>query len=395
MKMQAKKIKLVSVLGFIAVLLAVGLVPGCENDAAETAAAPGEEQLMAVEAKPGSVSVVVEGPSVVEPYRVQTVRSRVEAMVLQSPSEGDAFAGGDVLVRFDSADQQKALRQAQIALAQARVNRDRAADTLEAAEKDLSDKQTLLGSGAVPEDQVREARENVVSAQRSLELAELSVSQAALALETAQGELAATVIRAPFDGVVLSTALNPGDLVSRAALLLTFADLSRVRLQAEVDEFDIGKVETGQPVSISSEAIGENALKSTVERISPAAEVINNISIFKVSTVLANQDGRLRPGMSADVSILISADKGLVVPSKAVSSVRGRSYLKVYKEEEIETRRVEIGADDGVNVVVLAGLEEGELVVVPSTAGFTLTSSQSSTGTSVIPITVPGSGATK
>jgi HlyD family secretion protein len=394
MKTSMKKIKLASVAGFFAVVLSVGLVLGCEKDSAEVAASA-EEQLLAVEAKPGSVSVVVEGPSVVEPYRVQMVRSRVESTVMESPSEGDAVGNGDVLVRFDSTDQQKALRQAQIALSQARVNRDKAADSLEASKKDLSDKETLLSSGAVPEDQVREARDSVVSAQRSLELAELNVSQAALALETAQDDLAATVIRAPFDGVVLSTALNPGDLVSRGALLLTFADLSRVRLQAEVDEFDIGKVEIGQSVSISSEAIGESPLKSKVERISPAAEVVNNISIFKVSTLLANEDGRLRPGMSADISILISADKGLVVPSKAVSSVRTRSYLKVFKDPEIETRRVEIGADDGVNVVVLEGLEEGELVVVPSTAGFSLTSTQTSSGTSVIPISVPGSGATK
>lgn len=393
MKRKLRKIKTASVAGTLAIAVAFLLVLGC-GDSAE-ATTPAEDQLLAVEATPGSVSVVVEGPSVVEPYRVQTVRARVEGIVLESPVEGDAVTSGDVLVRFDSSDQQKALRQAQIALAQARVNREKAVDTLETSRKDLSDKETLLKSGAVPEDQVRAAGENMASTQRSLELAELGVSQAALALETAQEELAATVVRAPFDGVVLRTDLNPGDLVSRGALLLVFADLSRVRLRAEVDEFDIGKVEVGQSVSISSDAVGESALKSKVERISPAAEVVNNISIFKVSTVLTNQDGKLRPGMSADVSILIRADKGLVVPSKAVSTVRSRSYLKVFTDQEVQTRRVEVGADDGVNVVVLEGLEEGELVVVPSTAGFTLTSSQTSTGTSVIPISVPGSGATK
>ena len=104
MRTGTKKIKLASVAGFIAVLLSVGLVLGCEKDAAE-AADSAEEQLLAVEAKPGSVSVVVEGPSVVEPYRVQMVRSRVESTVLQSPSEGDAVDSGDVLVRFDSTDQ--------------------------------------------------------------------------------------------------------------------------------------------------------------------------------------------------------------------------------------------------------------------------------------------------
>lgn len=394
MKRKVRKIKTASVAGTLVIAVAFLLVLGCENDSDE-ATASAEDQLLAVEAKPGSVSVVVEGPSVVEPYRIQTVRARVEGIVLEALPEGDAVASGDVLVRFDSSDQLKTLRQAQIALSQARVNREKAVDTLETSRRDLSDKETLLKSGAVPEDQVRAARENMASAQRSLELAELGVSQAALTLETAQEELAATVVRAPFDGVVLSTDLNPGDLVSRGALLLTFADLSRVRLRAEVDEFDIGKVEVGQSVSISSDAVGESALKSKVERISPAAEVVNNISIFKVSTVLRNEDGKLKPGMSADVSILISADKGLVVPSKAVSTVRSRSYLKVFADQEVQNRRVEVGADDGVNIVVLEGLEEGELVVVPSTAGFSLTSSQTSTGTSVIPISVPGSGATK
>jgi len=394
MKRKVRKIKMASVAGTLVIAVAFLLILGCENDSDE-ATASAEDQLLAVEAKPGSVSVVVEGPSVVEPYRIQTVRARVEGIVLEALPEGDAVASGDVLVRFDSSDQLKTLRQAQIALSQARVNREKAVDTLETSRRDLSDKETLLKSGAVPEDQVRAARENMASAQRSLELAELGVSQAALTLETAQEELAATVVRAPFDGVVLSTDLNPGDLVSRGALLLTFADLSRVRLRAEVDEFDIGKVEVGQSVSISSDAVGESALKSKVERISPAAEVVNNISIFKVSTVLRNEDGKLKPGMSADVSILISADKGLVVPSKAVSTVRSRSYLKVFADQEVQNRRVEVGADDGVNIVVLEGLEEGELVVVPSTAGFSLTSSQTSTGTSVIPISVPGSGATK
>ena len=131
-------------------------------------------------------------------------------------------------------------------------------------------------------------------------------------------------------------------------------------------------------------------MRSKVERISPAAEVVNNISIFAVSTVLANEDGRLMPGMSADLSILISSDKGLVIPSKAISTVRGRSYVKIFDGQEIKTLRVTIGADDGVSVAVLEGLEEDQLVVLPSGAALNLSGAQTATGTSVIPISVPG-----
>lgn len=365
---------------------------GCQQSSQEDNTG---KEMQAVEAKPGSVSVVVEGPSVVEPYLMQTVRSRIDGVVIKSPMEGDFFSEGDVMVRFDSSEQQKAVRQAQIVLEQARINREKADNTLKKAETDLSNKQKLFKSGAVPQEQVDIAKNDLDTAVNSLKLTDLSVSQAVLSLETAEADKAATIVRAPFNGVVLSTELNPGVLINRSAELLIFADLSRVRLRAEVDEYDINKIQTGQSVSITGEAIGDKPLTSTVERISPAAEVINNISIFRVSTVLDNEAGLLKPGMSADISILISSDKGLIVPSRAVSTVRNRSYVKVFKEDEIKTRRISVGADDGINVAVLDGLEEGELVVVSSSGGFSLTTSKDSAGTSVVPITVPGTGGTR
>ncbi len=106
--------------------------------------------------------------------------------------------------------------------------------------------------------------------------------------------------------------------------------------------------------------------------------------------------------MSADISILVSADRGILVPSRAVSTVRSRSYVKVYEEEgeeEIKTKRVTVGADDGVNVAVLEGLAEGELVVLPDAAGAAAPSQlsqtsqpQGSSGSSIIPLKVPGTG---
>jgi len=368
--------------------LSVAVVAGCSNE--EQARAEGESQVLTVEAKPGSVQVRVEGPAVVEPYRQQTIRAQIEGIVLEARVEGDGVAAGDLLVGFDSTDQQKAVRQAELALTQARLNRDRAAAVVEKGQEDLQAKQALVGSGAVPRDQLTEAQDALATARYGLQSAEVSLSQAALALETARRDLEATMIRAPFTGVVLSGSLNPGDLVSKGAPLMDLADLSRVRLKAEVDEFDISRVAIGQAATVSSEALGEDTPRGKVEAISPAAEVVNNISIFKVTTVLENEEGKLRPGMSADLSILISSDKGLVVPSKAVSTVRTRSYIKVLQDGEIETKRVTIGADDGVNVAVLEGLEEGELVVLPSAAGLTLVGGESTTGSSVIPISVPG-----
>jgi HlyD family secretion protein len=392
-----KKRKSILYAAIIAVLLGGALILYLVLRPQEPSGVSGDEQqILTVPAKAGSVSIRVEGPSVVEPYLSQDIRSKIEGQITTAAVEGDSFAKGDVLLQLDRTEQVKDLRQAEIGLSQAVVNRDRARATMEKAKTDFDTAKRLFSTGAIPKEQMDLAQETLQNAEYGFKSAELTVSQALLSLETARENLNGTSIRAPFDGIVLRSSVTAGDLVSKGALLLTFADLSRIRLQAEVDEFDIGKVQPGQPVTITSDALGETSLTSKVERVSPAAEVINNISVFKVSTVLDNRDGRLRPGMSADISILISSDKGIVVPSKAVSTVRTRSYVKVFEEDEIKTKRVTIGANDGVNVAVLEGLEEGDLVVLPGTAGISLTSqTQSSSGSSVVPITVPGTGGTR
>ena len=353
----------------------------------------GEDTMAAVEAVSGSVSVRVEGPSVIEPYQTRSIRSSIEGVVVAAAEEGDSIEQGEILISLEGSDMERAVQQAKINLSKAELNRDRNSVNLEKAEKDLADTRKLFTSGAVSGEQVSTAESAVNTAQFNLNSSKLDVSQAALLLENARKDLENIHIRAPFSGVVLSTAVMPGDMVNKGSVLLSFADLAKVRLKAEVDEFDIGKVQAGQKVTVTSDSLGDQKFGSKVEMVSPGAEVINNISIFTVSTVLNNKDEILKPGMSADLSILISSDKGLIVPSKAVSSVRTRSYIKIYANEEIETRKVTVGADDGVNIVVLEGLEEGELVIIPVAPGFQLTSTSStSSGTSVIPVQVPGSG---
>ncbi len=352
-------------------------------------------KILTVEAKEGSVSVLVEGPSVVEPYISQSIRSKIGGVIMESPEEGDTFKKGEIIIKFDSSDVEKGYRQAELKLEQAKVNRDKAKDSLVKLKSDLAGKEKLLSTGAVSKSEVDSLKEAVSNAEYALKLAELTVADAVLALDTARDNLNAATIRAPFDGIILTVNVGRGDLVSPGSLLAVFADLSRVRLQAEVDEFDIGKVKPGLPVTITSDALGDTKIRSKVERVSPQAEVVNNISIFKISTVVSNKDRKLMPGMSADISVLIRSDKGIVVPSKAVSTVRTRSYIKVLENGEVKTKRIKIGANDGVNIAVLDGLEAGEQVVVPGGTSFSLSTGTTSSGSSIVPITVPGTGGTK
>ena len=361
------------------------------KDSGSDASGGVEVNLQGVEAVPGSVAIKVEGPSVAEAYRIQTIRSAIEGIVISAKEEGDTITGNEVLIKFDPGEKNISLKQAEINLSKARLNRDKTKDLLSKALEALEGKKKLLEGGALSQDQVDDAQAAADSAQYALSAAELDLKQAQLGLELAQKDLENTTIRSPFSGVVISSDLVPGDMVSKGSSLITVADISKIKLTAEVDEFDIGKVEIGQRVSITSDSLGDKPLTSRVASISPAAEVVNNISIFKVAAVVDNKSGNLKPGMSADISILIKSDKGLVVPSKAVSHVRTRSYIKVFENEEVKTKRITTGADNGINIVVLDGLEEGEVVVVEQAAGFSLSgTSSTSSGSSVIPISIPG-----
>lgn len=377
-------------------LLAAGGIGGYFYLSNPAASANSKEASVAtVEAKNGSVSVLVEGPSVVEPYLSQSIRSKIGGVIVQSPEEGDEFKKGDIVIKFDSSDVDKAYRQAQLKLEQAKVNRDKAKDSLSKLKDDLGSKEQLLSTGAISKSEVDSAKDAVSNAEYALKLAELTVKDSALSVDTALDNRNAAHVKAPFNGIILSVNVGRGDLVSPGNLLAYYADLSKVRLKAEVDEFDIGKVKQGLPVTITSDALGDTKIRSRVERVSPQAEVVNNISIFKISVVVANKDRKLMPGMSADVSVLIRSDKGIVVPSKSVSSVRTRSYIKVFEDGAVKTKKISIGANDGINVAVLEGLRAGELVVIPGSSAFSLSTGTATSGSSIIPVTIPGTGVMK
>lgn len=365
------------------------------KDKSETAAVASAGPVT-VEAKKGSVSVVVEGAAIVEPYQQVTLRSPASSMLTRVARGGESFDRNGIVASLDDTVLRNTLAQAELLLAQAEVDARRAKLASERAAKDVRDKKTLLDNRALSPDQYAVAEEAARNADLALEAAELKVKQSRLSVDRARKELTETMIRAPFPGTVLKTFVAPGDLVSANAPLALFGDISRLRLIAEVDEFDIGKISLGQIVTIGGDSVGPEPIRSKVESISPMAEIVNNISIFEVSALVNNTEGKLRPGMSADFSILIKSDKGLVVPAKSISTVRGRSYINVLENGEIVKKRVEIGANDGINIVVLEGIEEGAQVVVPGAVPASAAAQPAASGEkSVLPITIPGAGGSR
>lgn len=361
----------------------------------------------------GGVVVSVQAISIAEPAASVTLRNRQAGQVRSILPEGSAVAAGDPVVVLDDAELRKSLSQAELGLKQAQVGLERAVAAEAKARVDLENRLSLFAAKAATQEQLELSRDALASAEFARRSAALAVEQAGLALEQARRDLAEAVIRSPLAGVVAKPAFSAGDFAPANSQLATVADLSRLLFKAEVDEYDIGKLREGMPAAVKVPALADEAFRARVDRIGPIAEVVNNISVFKVSVLVDNAEGRLRPGMSADLSFTVSNEKGVVVPLKAVTTVRGRSYVDVLPAAadaaegasvaeggagngaavEPETRRVELGSNDGRNVIVKEGLAVGELVVLPGAAPAAPSAEAAkSAGSSIIPISVPGAG---
>jgi HlyD family secretion protein len=343
----------------------------------------------------GALNIAVEAVSVAEPALSASLRNRTAGYVRSILTEGTKVAPGMVIIAFDDAELLKTLAQTKLSLRQAQVSLERTRAMEARSKSDLATKKNLLVAKATTQDTIDAAGDALATALFARNTAEFSLEQATLAAEQAKRDLGEATIRASFAGVVSRPSLVAGDFAPANSQLASIIDLSRILFRAEVDEYDIGKLRVGLPVTVTVPALGDAVFRARVDAISPAAEIVNNISIFRVSVFVDNKDGQLKPGMSADVNVLVSNEKGITVPFKAVTTVRERSYVDVLGQSgEIETRRVSLGSSDGRTIIVVEGLAAGEKVVTGPASAPTAAAAPATPpgGSSIIPITIPGQG---
>ncbi|SIQ91439.1 RND family efflux transporter, MFP subunit [Alkalispirochaeta americana] len=349
----------------------------------------------------GVVRLGIESPALVEPYRHQVIRSPGQSRITFVGVLGSSRSEGDVLIRFESSEAQSRLARAELDYQESELALSRADRNLEQSRVALQAARDLHAAGAASGEEVSKSEEAMVNAGYHRQLAELSLEKSRLDLERARMDLESTIIRAPFDGQILEVSVQPGDIVGSNTALMTFGDVSRVRLVAEMDEYDAVRIVRNQRAEAQAEALRSSASSTQawsgrVDTISPVAKIVSNISVFTVGAVFDNEDQLLRPGMSADLTVIVAQDRGLIVPAGSISTVRDRSYLDVMNSEgEIEPRRVVTGASDGVQTVILEGIGEDDQIVVYQESSLDILAGSPSGAdpgsSSFIPISVPGS----
>jgi HlyD family secretion protein len=340
----------------------------------------------------GSLVETATASGKIEPDVQVEVKSRGSGQVLEVlVQEGDKVQADQVLVKLDPLYSQRDLDEAKVSREKVRADLASAIASVKQAEleaqntkvsEEVATKSASLGLGST--DAARTAAHATAVAQSNITLkkAQLAASQASLktadlAVTNAEALLKEMTIYAPMAGTVLTVAVEKGTMVASAltnvnggTAVMTVADLANLRIVGAIDQAQIGRVQPGQRVDIRVDAYADKVFAGVVDRVSPLGVETSSVVTFDVEIIIKDEKvGLLKSGMNADVEIVTSEQKDvLLVPLLAVQS-RGRErYVRLQSGEE---RTVKIGGTDGTSMVVLEGLNDGDMVLTssPSPAG--------------------------
>jgi len=349
----------------------------------------------------GAVTKVVVTTGSVQPVTSVSVGSQVSGTVSWLGADFNSIVRkGQVIARLDPSLFEAQVAQARSGVVMANANLDRSRVSLLDTQvqyrrmKELSDRQLVSGSD------LDAASSAVASAAASLKGSEAQVVQAQASLNQAQVTLEHTVITAPSGGTVMQRSVDVGQTVaasmSSPTMFVIAADLTRMQLNATIDESDIGMIRPGQPVTFSVDAYPGIPFTGTVLQVRLQALVVSNVTTYPTIIDVPNPEAKLRPGMTATVTVVVAnrsdvlrvpngalrvrptaemlsamgQPAGTTAPTAKLSSSEGRVWT--FTKGVLSPVSVRLGISDGAFTELLEpGLAAGTTVVTALTTATT------------------------
>ncbi|AIO32145.1 efflux transporter, RND family, MFP subunit [Burkholderia cenocepacia] len=288
--------------------------------------------------------------------------------------EGTRVKKDEVIARLESDDVRASLAQALAQVKVARANLALQQAELSDAEIALRRSAALAPKGAVPAAQYDADRARVNKARASVDSDAAAIASAQANAQAAQVAVDQTVIRAPFDGIVLAKHANVGDNITpfssasdSKGAVVTIADMDTLEVEADVAESNIAKIRAEQPCEIQLDALPELRFAGRVSRIVPTVDRSKATVLVKVRFV--DRDDRVLPDMSAKIAFLskpLSAQDRRPVTAVQASAVverDGRPVVFVVKDDAVRAVPVTKGARIG-ELVAIGGVKPGDTVVL-------------------------------
>lgn len=326
----------------------------------------------------GDVSEAVTATGTIEPVTKVEVGTQVSGIIDKLYADYNSIVTKGQLI----AEMDKVTLQSELTSQQATY--DGAKAEYEYQEKNYLRNKALHEKQLISDTEFEESTYNYAKAKSAYESSEANLAKA-------KRNLAYATITSPIDGVVISRAVEEGQTVAAGfetpTLFTIAADLTQMQVIADVDEADIGGVKEGQRVAFTVDAYPNDTFEGTVTQVRLEATEESNVVTYEVVISAHNPDLKLKPGLTANITIYIAERRNVVnIPVKALhfmpdppdgkapaheempqQKAPENDSLKIVWVQENNTwnpRQVKVGMDNGVNIEICEGLNEGEIVAV-------------------------------
>jgi RND family efflux transporter MFP subunit len=307
--------------------------------------------------------------------RKAAVASKVTGRLIAiSVEEGNIIKKGDVIARLEHDDTAAAKERTAANLRLSRANLDLAKAELADSSSNYRRSKELLDKGFISKLEYDTSEARHKKAEASVAAAEASIRANAAALQEAEVALEYSLIRAPFDAVVLTKNADIGDIITplgaaanAKAAVVTIADMSSLQVEVDVSESNIGQVKVSQPCEIQLDALPDSRFRGEVHMIVPTADRTKATILVKVK--FADKDPRILPEMSAKVAFLQrQANEGELTPRTAISpesllSPDGKNAVFLIRGDIAVETPVTTGEKIGDMIEVLSGVRPGDRIV--------------------------------
>jgi len=287
-----------------------------------------------------------------------------------------------LIARIDPAIFEAQVEQARANLLSARANLEKADAALVDAKRTFDRTKELYQRNLIARSELDTAETNHETSKAQVEVAKAQIVQTEAALKLAETNLKYTRIVSPVDGIVVSRNVDVGQTVAasfQTPTLFTIAqDLTKMQINTNVDEADIGKIKMGQPVEFNVDAYPEIIFNGKVWQIRIAPITVQNVVTYDVVIKMDNPELKLKPGMTANVSILTAVKKDILKIPNAAMRFRPSDKNKMNAQQKGfgvwqmvngELRRIPVsaGISDGSFTEVISGdIREGQEIIIES-----------------------------
>jgi len=305
----------------------------------------------------GDIEAVVTTSGTVNPITKVEVGSQVSGKIAKLYVDYNSqVKEGQILGELDLLQFESRVKQNEANYSSSKASLDKAKVTLANLQRQYERSLSLFEKDLISFEEKDTAEANFLGAKTDLQSAEARLQQAASQLDQSKLDLSYAIIRSPIDGVVISRNMNVGQTVQAsftAPKIFEIAnDLSKMQVECDVDEADVGKVKEGQNVRFTVDAFPETNFNGTVKQVRFSPTVTQNVVTYTTIVDAENPELKLRPGMTATVSIITGEARGVLrIPNAALRftpTLPMEELGKIMKEageKMFAKRQAEGGAD--------------------------------------------------